>query len=223
MKQLGQKQQGFTLIEIAIVLVIIGLLLGGVLKGQELIENGRVKNAANDMNGISVAVNAYRDRYRALPGDDNNGAATMASRGNNWTGIPDAGDSDGVLDITLAQTFTGGGESDDFFQHLRAAGLITGNPADVGGAAIPTNAFGGPLGVTNNPHGMSGPAVCLGGVPGKAAVALDNQLDDGRPGRGSLRANGAAGQAANTAPAAVAGAVAAAYNENNTYTICRTI
>ena len=43
-------QSGFTLVEIAIVLVIIGLLLGGVLKGQELIENGRVKNATNDMN-----------------------------------------------------------------------------------------------------------------------------------------------------------------------------
>jgi prepilin-type N-terminal cleavage/methylation domain-containing protein len=53
MRLSGRKaQSGFTLVEIAIVLVIIGLLLGGVLKGQELIENGRVKNAANDMNGI---------------------------------------------------------------------------------------------------------------------------------------------------------------------------
>ena len=65
-----QAQSGFTLVEIAIVLVIIGLLLGGVLKGQELIENGRVKNAANDMNGIVAAYNSYLDRYRKLPGDD---------------------------------------------------------------------------------------------------------------------------------------------------------
>ena len=65
MRRAGRKaQSGFTLVEIAIVLVIIGLLLGGVLKGQELIENGRVKNAANDMNGIVAAYNSYLDRYR---------------------------------------------------------------------------------------------------------------------------------------------------------------
>ena len=69
MRRAGRKaQSGFTLVEIAIVLVIIGLLLGGVLKGQELIENGRVKNAANDMNGLVAAYNSYLDRYRKLPG-----------------------------------------------------------------------------------------------------------------------------------------------------------
>lgn len=43
-----RRQSGFTLIEIAIVLVIIGLLLGGILKGQELINSARVKNLASD-------------------------------------------------------------------------------------------------------------------------------------------------------------------------------
>src|SRR6185369_11562322 len=62
--------RGFTLIEIAIVLVIIGLLLGGVLKGQELINNARVKSFANDFRNIPVAIYAYQDRYRAIPGDD---------------------------------------------------------------------------------------------------------------------------------------------------------
>ncbi len=72
-------QSGFTLVEIAIVLVIIGLLLGGVLKGQELIENGRVKNAAADMNGISAAYNSYLDRYRRLPGDDGPNLAALTA------------------------------------------------------------------------------------------------------------------------------------------------
>lgn len=62
-------QRGFTLIEIAIVLVIIGLLLGGVLKGQELINQAKIKNVANDLNGVSVAVYAYQDRYKRLPGE----------------------------------------------------------------------------------------------------------------------------------------------------------
>ena len=49
-----RNQSGFTLIEIAIVLVIIGLLLGGVLKGQELINSAKVKNLATDFRNIPV-------------------------------------------------------------------------------------------------------------------------------------------------------------------------
>ena len=65
-------EAGFTLVEIAIVLVIIGLLLGGILKGQEMITQAKIKNAINDFNGVTVAVTSYQDRYRALPGDDAN-------------------------------------------------------------------------------------------------------------------------------------------------------
>src|SRR4030088_3250787 len=60
----------FTLVEIAIVLVIIGLLLGGILKGQEMITQAKIKNIVNDFNGITAAINSYQDRYKALPGDD---------------------------------------------------------------------------------------------------------------------------------------------------------
>lgn len=209
-------QSGFTLVEIAIVLVIIGLLLGGVLKGQELIENGRVKNAANDMNGISAAYNSYLDRYRKLPGDDGP-IATLNGRGGSWTGMA-AGNNNGVLAITAAQTFTGGGEGDEFFRHLRASGFITGNPGDVGANALPVNAWGGRLGVTNDVNIQGRLAArlltCLGSVPGKAAAALDVQLDDGQPNNGTLRATQGAN---NAAP----GAADAAYNEAQSYTICR--
>src|SRR6186997_1527886 len=63
------RQNGFTLIEIAIVLVIIGLLLGGVLKGQELITSARVRNLISQQDGIKAAYFGFQDRYRALPGD----------------------------------------------------------------------------------------------------------------------------------------------------------
>ena len=62
-------QKGFTLIEIAIVLVIIGLLLGGVLKGQELINTARVRALNNTVDGITAAWFSFQDRYRAFPGD----------------------------------------------------------------------------------------------------------------------------------------------------------
>lgn len=64
-----RQQAGFTLVEIAIVLVIIGLLLGGILKGQELVQNARVRNLADQQNAVAAAYYAFQDRYRALPGD----------------------------------------------------------------------------------------------------------------------------------------------------------
>src|SRR5438034_8642401 len=68
-RPMTKRQQGFTLIEIAIVLVIIGLLLGGVLKGQELITSARVRNLISMQDGIKAAYFGFLDRYRALPGD----------------------------------------------------------------------------------------------------------------------------------------------------------
>ena len=71
------KEQGFTLIELAIVLVIIGLLLGGVLKGQELINSAKVKNMASDFRNVQVQIYSYQDKFRALPGDDKAASANV--------------------------------------------------------------------------------------------------------------------------------------------------
>lgn len=211
-------QTGFTLVEIAIVLVIIGLLLGGVLKGQELIENGRVKSAANDMNGITAAYNSYLDRYRRLPGDDGPTVPVLQARGGAWANITLAGGNNGVININAGQTLAGtGAEGQAFFQHLRAAGFITGNPADAGVNALPLNAWGGRVGVTNSVtqgRTVARLQVCLGNVPGKAAAALDVQLDDGQPNNGTLRATQGINNAAPNA-------AAAAYSEDQIYTICR--
>src|SRR4029434_9813411 len=89
-------QAGFTLVEIAIVLVIIGLLLGGILKGQEMITQARIKNVVNDFNGINDAYFAYQDRYKAVPGDDNNAATRWANP--NPPGGALNGSGDGVID-----------------------------------------------------------------------------------------------------------------------------
>ncbi|HJY06012.1 MAG TPA: prepilin-type N-terminal cleavage/methylation domain-containing protein, partial [Bryobacteraceae bacterium] len=72
-----RRQTGFTLVEIAIVLVIIGLLLGGVLKGQELINSAKVKNMATDFRNVPLYIYGYQDRFRALPGDDANVATNL--------------------------------------------------------------------------------------------------------------------------------------------------
>ena len=68
-EEVNNTQKGFTLIEIAIVLVIIGLLLGGVVKGQEMISSSRARSVISQQDGIKAAFFGFQDRYRALPGD----------------------------------------------------------------------------------------------------------------------------------------------------------
>jgi prepilin-type N-terminal cleavage/methylation domain-containing protein len=80
--EMKNKQSGFTLIEIAIVMVIIGLLIGGVLKGQALIDNAKVKSVINDMNGVQAAYYGYYDRKHVYPAKDADYKAT--SSGGFW-------------------------------------------------------------------------------------------------------------------------------------------
>lgn len=217
-----KQQSGFTLVEIAIVLVIISLLLGGVLKGTELIENSKVRRSVNDINGVAAAYNAYVDRYRAIPGDDGN-RTSLQGRGGLWTDVPSAGNSNGRLEVTRNQVFNAQGEHDEFWQHLKAAGFISGDPKSTSVSALPKNAFGGMIGVTTQVvnASLSGLKVCLSQVPGKAAMALDNQMDDGDGAKGVMRAtpgnnNGAATNPNNTE-------LAAPYSEDDTYTVCMRI
>ncbi|HPV33193.1 MAG TPA: prepilin-type N-terminal cleavage/methylation domain-containing protein, partial [Methylotenera sp.] len=85
-----KQQTGFTLIELAIVLVIIGLLLGGVLKGQELINSAKVKNMASDLKNIQIYVYSYQDKFKAIPGDDKSAITHVGAAVN--------GDGDGEID-----------------------------------------------------------------------------------------------------------------------------
>ena len=80
MQTKNTKQGGFTLVEIAIVLVIIGLLLGGILKGQELINNAKVRSVADRQNSLKAAWFGFIDRYNFIPGDSSTRGAIGAGR-----------------------------------------------------------------------------------------------------------------------------------------------
>jgi prepilin-type N-terminal cleavage/methylation domain-containing protein len=222
MKNMSLKnaQSGFTLVEIAIVLVIIGLLLGGVLKGTELIENAKVKKAINEINGVTSAFYAYQDRYKQLPGDDGP-TASIQARGGSWATLA-GGNANGVIATTYAQTFGPAGETMLVWQHLRAANLLSGDPLATTITSLPRNAFGGLIGFTALAVG-SAPAlgarvVCLSQVPGKSAAAIDTAMDDGNGDTGKVRGlPGAVG--VNTAPAAATPGPTI-YSEPVVYTLC---
>src|SRR5512146_1475745 len=215
-------QKGFTLVEIAIVLVIIGLLLGGILKGQEMITQAKIKNAVADFSGISAAYYGYQDRYRAIPGDDPN-ADTR------WSGAV-KGDGNGVVggtyNVNCPNTAaTGTSESCLWWDDLRRAGFVAGN-----GTKQPFNAFTGLLGVQTG-DGAATPAAALGGfaglivcsanIPDKVAIAIDTQMDDGLIGTGTVR--GQLQAAPNPNINSAADTTAYAETGTNTYTLCRSL
>ena len=198
-----KQQSGFTLIEIAIVLVIIGLLLGGVLKGQAMMDNAKIQRTNNDFNGISAAIYSYIDRYAALPGDDPNaftrwgGSAAIATQGD--------GIIDGAWDANVATA-----ESSLVWEHLRAAGLVSGT-----GFTMPTNSFGGTIGVEdfsqNTTAITAGSVICINNIEGQFGEILDIKLDDGIGNTGDV------GNSKMTAPTGPS----AAYILTDPYIICK--
>ena len=188
-----QKQRGFTLVEIAIVLVIIGLLLGGILKGQELITSARVRNIADQNSGVQAAYYGFIDRYRQVPGDWNNTNAAQAI-----PGVTTGGNDSGRLDAFGGSDWT---EALALWEHMSKAGFIQGNYT--GGTAAPTaadtdkaprNAFNGFLVLyRTDDYDDAGTAaerlnLVLGaGIPVNVLRELELKVDDGLPETGVMR------------------------------------
>lgn len=173
-------QKGFTLVEIAIVLVIIGLLIGGVLKGQAMIQNAKVKRVVKSADEMRAAVYTFYDKYGMYPGDEN---LPNAAPG---TPPGDGHNGNGNGQITL------NGEDARLFEDLVKAGIISGDYDGAGEDSIPNHSFGGKYRVYwANPGGGYANYIRYDNLPAEVALEIDTKYDDGVHNTGSIRANAA--------------------------------
>jgi prepilin-type N-terminal cleavage/methylation domain-containing protein len=202
--QKNNLQRGFSLVEAAIVLVIVGLLIGGILRGQELIASARVRNVIDQVRAVQVAYYGFQDRYNALPGDL---TVTQAGMINSKAAAAVLGAGDGWVPI---------GDSQQFFNNIAQAGFLTcaqcmapqGAASNPTANFSPTNLFGQPIGFvfpsavpTSNAAGTfylssqvnEGPKAMVttgGAIDSKSLAEVDRKIDDGNPAFGQFRMSG---------------------------------
>lgn len=120
------RHNGFTLIELSIVLVIIGLIVGGILVGQDLIKAASIRTAIGQIEKYDAAVNTFRTKYNALPGDLSNASTFGMTSGVSATASPAVAGNKVVESCTSDDGLRLGCENKMFWNHMSSANLIEG-------------------------------------------------------------------------------------------------
>jgi len=232
---INKRSFGFTMIELAIVIIVIGLLVGGIVVGQNMIRGAQLQKISSELNKYRDATNAFKEKYQALPGDMYNATAQWGAAYTNsnlameLTNCPASlssansltcnGDGNGKIDYPINDL-----EYGLFWQHLSLAKMIDGKlsgrisggggrgcspypvlsnsdipEAPVGGVGIGVSYLGDVSPATYPVAGKYGhvftvgqPVYCLGNTPyggflsPEEALAMDQKLDDSRPGSGNI-------------------------------------
>jgi hypothetical protein len=186
-------QEGLSLVEMALVLMVMALAMVGIVKGQELIQNSRVHNAIAAQTGFKGAVLAFQDRFREFPGDYAEAVANVQYVQHN-------GNGDGRIEA-LATVATPNGvpeESVLVWDHLAKAGFIRGGfifNGSVPDGAIPKNAYGGfvdlafdgQYGDPTQPVTSRHTLKTGNQMPVEILAEMDRKIDDGNAFSGEIR------------------------------------
>lgn len=192
-------QAGFSLVELAIVMVIISLLFGSVFKGERVVDEARIQRMAVDFAAVAAAIVTYGELYHTLPGDD----PAAATR---WPGTR-SGDGDGLISGRWFPADAENEETSQVWQHLRQAGLYPLSPRQA--VVLPQSRAGGRIGVFQGGGGLASLVICIEDVLGWHAARYDAQFDDGDGRTGRIRGVQGSG-----------GHVAEAYDLVRSMTVC---
>lgn len=187
------RQAGFSLVELGVAIIVIGLLLGLVVKGGEMIENARISSTVMQVKSYQSAVDSFRSQYKAWPGDFGQAAAQIAG-----CAVGTDGDGNGAVAAAAAGandragvSLVTGIEATNVWTHLRCSGLAPSLPAGAVwafGSQLPAASVAGGFEMyyRNTAHvfrlsgQLSATALVAGqGVDGYVALALDRKMDDG--------------------------------------------
>lgn len=170
----SSRQQGFTLVEVSMVLIIVALLTGAIIGGQKMIETARYNKLVEQIDAYRAAVMAFERRYNYLPGDFPEATTRLVLP----TGVTTYnGDGDGIIsggDDTIGD----GNEAPNAIQHLKLAGLIPGDPSEANQSQVlPVGGFINRI-VTLGRNNQS-VALEIKSMPRKFIMRLEHDLDDG--------------------------------------------
>jgi prepilin-type N-terminal cleavage/methylation domain-containing protein len=214
----SRAQRGFTLLEIVIVVLIAGIVVAGVVKGQEMVTSAKVKRLSGQLDEIRAAFLGFEDRYRALAGDYDNALSALDC------GAAACLHGNGDNRIRANETPISGSQAREdilVWTHLTRSGLLKGEYNMLDGetsanarntstnpyGALMQIAFDGVYGVGGNstPHHTlkTGPQ-----IPVEVLAELDRKVDDGHPYGGTLQFSPYA--ANGTAPVEAGGCTTAA-------------
>ncbi|MEB3701475.1 Type II secretion system GspH family domain protein [Candidatus Bealeia paramacronuclearis] len=184
-------RDGFSLVELAVVLVIIGIIVAGVLKGRDLIENARLKRVISEVHEIQVAMSSFLDKFEALPGDFKKASLLIQSD------LKD-GNGDGIIGGDGLDTSS---EAFAAWSHLAESHFYekidTKERTAEFGKGSPSSSVGGGFTIESNPKNLKGHWIILGNKNGKhgdgglltptQAFTLDQKMDDGKANSGRVR------------------------------------
>ena len=212
-----RKNSGFSLVELSIVLVILGLLVGGVLVGQTLIKSAELRAQMKQIENFKTGVNTFRMRFSALPGDFSN--ATRSFLPAEWPLIVDGNGNEKIGDANGAYDDLSG-EITQFWMQLGAAGVIEGtyNTTSNINAGFPETALGRNgiiaiydatimknnilyIGVKSAADPGTDDSIVGGdSLTPVEAAAIDEKFDDGHPYFGKAQARAETGSTYNIKP-----------------------